>query len=248
MIEIAIQGRTVTAERGESLLEVIRRAGFAVPSLCHHPRLEPYGACRLCLVEVVRDGRRRLTTSCDYPAMPGIAVELDTPSVQRHRKVVLELLLARASSAPEIRELAREHGVDVARFPEMGQRCILCGLCERVCNDVVGAHALTFSGRGDRRRLEMPFGDADACIGCGACSAVCPTNCLTMERDALERMRRRPGPERLCRYVALGLYSDGFCGNDYDCASCDVHRRLAALDPTHPAFIAGRRRAPGGTP
>jgi len=109
------------------------------------PRAVPsYGACRLCLVEVVdRRGRSKITTSCNFPVQEGIDVRLDTPAVLKHRKIMIELLLAMVPNSPELRELAAENGIEDTRLDkdEKGE-CILCGLCERVCTSIVEANAL----------------------------------------------------------------------------------------------------------
>ena len=184
-VTFKINGKTVKAERRENLLKVARREGFDIPGLCYHEALSPYGACRLCLVEVVEpSGRRRITTSCTYPVEEGIEVFTDSERVLRDRRMVLELLLTRAPDAPVLRELAEEMGIERPRFEpvEDGRGCILCGLCVRVCSEVIGANAIGFAGRGTRREVTTPFHiQADACIGCGACAEVCPTGVIKVE-------------------------------------------------------------------
>ncbi|MFO8073777.1 MAG: 2Fe-2S iron-sulfur cluster-binding protein [Polyangia bacterium] len=245
-LELTIDGKRVEAEKGESLLEVARRAGARIPSLCHHPLLRPYGACRLCLVEVEERGRVKTTTSCNYEVREGISVRTDTPELRRHRRMVLELILSRAPDAPAVRELAKEYGIEKPRFstapPPAGRdRCILCGLCARVCEEVVGACAITLFGRGDKRGLEVPFGEliAESCIGCGACAAVCPTGAIEMESIAAAVLRARPAVDRPCRYALMGLMPGALCPNDYRCAACEVDQRFVeACDPYHPIFAA----------
>ncbi len=178
MVKTTIDGREVEVERDRWVLEVAREMGIAIPTLCYHPALEPYGACRLCVVEVTRGKRTWLTTSCDLPVREGMSIRTDTPAVIRARKMALELLWAQAPQSEEIAALARELGVDRPRFGarDESNRCILCGLCVRVCDRLVGAAAIGFSHRGVERQVGSPFhAAADACIGCGACVAVCPT-------------------------------------------------------------------------
>jgi ferredoxin len=130
-----------------------------------------------------------MTTSCNYPVDAGIEVATTTEDVQRARRVILELLLARAPHSERVRTMAQEAGVEGTRFRaiEEAADCILCGLCERVCREVVGANAITFVNRGDRREMAPPFGDPMACIACGACVYVCPTDCIKMEERGDER-------------------------------------------------------------
>ena len=203
-VTFQIEGRTYQGVHEESLLGALRRYGYEVPSLCYHEAVSPYGACRLCLVEVQKGKRRKLTTSCNYPVLEGIQVFLDTPRVVEHRKQVLALLLATAPAAEEVRALAARYGVHETPYqpadPE--NECILCGLCSRVCKEVVGADAIGFAGRGLHKRMESPYDQtAEACIGCGACVFVCPTNCIGLEeKDGIRRIVRwhRDLPMKKC--------------------------------------------------
>ncbi len=170
---------------GESLLLALRRLGYEVPSLCYHEAVSPYGACRLCLVEVGKGKRRKLTTSCNYPVQPGIEVFLDTEKVVAQRKVILQLLLAQAPEAARVKELAAEYGVSDTPFEKKpGNACILCGLCARVCREIVRADAIAFSSRGTTKEMDTPYREAnEACIGCGACVFVCPTDCIGLKDE-----------------------------------------------------------------
>ncbi|OGP92171.1 MAG: hypothetical protein A2Z19_01215 [Deltaproteobacteria bacterium RBG_16_54_18] len=189
LIKFQIDGLTVEAEKGQMLLPAALEYGFEIPHLCYHEAVSPYGACRLCLVEVTKRGRTMMTTSCNYPVDAGLDVATNTENVQRARQMILELLLARAPHSEKIRAMARDAGVEETRFRviEDADDCILCGLCERVCREVVGANALTFVNRGDRREVAPPFGDPIACIACGACVYVCPTDCIKMKEEGDER-------------------------------------------------------------
>jgi len=187
MIEFTIDGVAVEAEEGSTVLPVALEHGFEIPHLCYHDEVSPYGACRLCLVEVERGGRRRLTASCTYPVLEGVQVFTDTEKVQRARRMIIELLLARCPDRVALQELASQMGVEKPRFELLQEECILCGLCERVCREVVGANAISFFSRGYKREMGPPFRDPQACIACGACVYVCPVDWIKMEETEEER-------------------------------------------------------------
>jgi NADH dehydrogenase/NADH:ubiquinone oxidoreductase subunit G len=184
-VTIAIDGRRCQAEEKEPVLVVAKRAGIEIPALCYHEALDPYGACRLCMVEVVAGGRPGMTTSCTLAANDGLDVKTDTPEIRQIRKGLLELYLAQAPDSDYIRELAAQHGVTASRFapkadpdaPE--EKCVLCGLCVRVCNEAIGAGVINFIGRGPETNVNSPYLEpSDKCIGCTACADVCPTDVI----------------------------------------------------------------------
>jgi NADH dehydrogenase/NADH:ubiquinone oxidoreductase subunit G len=188
IVRYTVNGHEHEAEKNASLLGELRKNGYEVPSLCYLESLTPYGACRLCLVEVKKGKRQRLTTSCNYPVQAGIEVHLDTEKVQRNRRMVLELLLAQAPKASrELHAMAERYGARKGRFhgPASGdEKCILCGLCARACTEGLGADALTFAGRGDTKRMVTPYDAASpACVGCGACARICPTGAIALEEQ-----------------------------------------------------------------
>jgi predicted molibdopterin-dependent oxidoreductase YjgC len=240
-LALTIDGRRVEAGTDETLLEVLDRIGTRLPRLCHLTDLRPYGACRLCLVEQVWQGGSRMVTACDMVARAGGVFVTDSDAVRRMRRLVMELHLARCPDVPEIRAKAREIGVHTLRLRRLDDTCILCGLCERVCREVVGAFALTFEGRGGARRITSSFGEMPSeCIGCGACSFVCPTGAIRMDRAALARLRTLPGSQRPCRHALTGLYPSALCSHSYECETCEVDQRLRECAGTHPALAMNR--------
>ncbi len=183
LVKLTIDGIETEARKGETILQVAERLHIDIPTLCHYRFVKPYGACRICSVEVTIRGKSRFVPACSYQVRDGIEVQTRSEEVIQHRKMLLELMMARHSQVEVVRKLAHEYGVDTTRFEEMpSEGCILCGLCVRVCSEVVGANALTFVKRGTDRYVSTPFeGKADTCIACGACAYVCPTNYIKVE-------------------------------------------------------------------
>jgi NADH dehydrogenase/NADH:ubiquinone oxidoreductase subunit G len=133
-----------------------------------------------------------MTASCTYPVLPGIEVHTKTEKVLRARRMMIELILAMCPGDKRIQEMAKEMGVREVRFKKDDKDCILCGLCARVCDEVVGAHAIQFASRGDQREMIPPFaGEAQDCIACGACVVVCPVDVIGMEEKGDERTIKR---------------------------------------------------------
>jgi len=179
-ITLRIDGYEVNAKEGTSIFDVAKTVGIKIPTLCYHPALEPFGACRVCSVEITDNrGRKKIVTSCNYPVSEGLIVDTKSEKVFRTRQLLLELLLARCPNAKMIQDLAREYGIEKPSFcvvdPE--EDCILCGLCARVCEELVGVSAINFANRGVEREVTAPYHTiSDDCVGCGACAIVCPTD------------------------------------------------------------------------
>ena len=185
LVTLTIDGREFQAEEGRTILEIARDNGIEIPTLCYNEGVEPYGACRLCLVEISKNHRTRLVTSCLYPVEQGLVVNTASERVMANRKMLMELLLARCSGVKVIEDLARKIGVEKPSFkPEYLEKneCILCGLCVRACREVVGTSAISLANRGVNREVAAPFLEtAPDCIGCGSCVFICPTKCIKME-------------------------------------------------------------------
>lgn len=185
-INLRINGRSFQAAEGTTLLEVCRREGIAIPTLCHHEALEPFGSCRLCLVEITHKdwkGWKGLVTSCLYPVEEGLEVTTENAEITRARRTVLDLLLARCPDAPLIQRMAAEYGITRTSFKpnETETVCILCGLCVRVCAEK-GCNAIATAGRGIERMIAEPFKQPPPdCIGCASCAHICPTDAIPFE-------------------------------------------------------------------
>jgi len=178
-ILLQIDGREVKAEEGMTLLGAAQRAGIVIPTLCHYEKLESYGACRICTVEVETRGRTSLVAACLYPVEKNLVVRTRSEKVDKIRKMILELLLAHAPGAPELQDLARAYGAREARFDKESSFCILCGLCVRYCAEVKKKDAIAFVDRGTRREISfIPEIASQECWGCKECFPLCPTSYL----------------------------------------------------------------------
>jgi len=184
-VTLTINEREVRAKEGMTILEAARDAGIHIPTLCYHEKLAPYGACRLCTVEISRNGRTQLVTACVYPAEDGLIVQTESPRLTKIRKMLLELMLA-SSPAKTIQDLAHQYGVAKPRFEAEKTNCILCGLCVRHCNEIKQANAIGFVGRGTERRVVFfPEIASTVCASCRECFSLCPTGKLPSETDGV---------------------------------------------------------------
>ncbi len=183
MVNMMIDGKSVQAREGSNCLQKIRDLRIDMPTLCYHEELIPFGACRLCTVEVKANGKWKLTTACDLPVKQGLEIKTASEKAVEARKLAAELLYYQYPTTPAVLDIARKLGVDVAPGASDGHDCILCGLCTRTCKEIVGVCALTFQDRGLGRDVEKPqiAFIADNCIGCGSCAYVCPTGYVKME-------------------------------------------------------------------
>ncbi len=182
MIRLTIDGREIETELGQTILEVARERGIHIPTLCHHEALEPFGACRLCVVEIEGGRGKQLVASCAYPCTDGLVVHTNSDVVLKSRRMTVELLMASSAHVPIIHRLADELGIGEPRFTLESNDCVLCGLCVRACREIVGVGAISVINRGIEKKVSPPFQIAsNACIECGTCVLICPTGAITFE-------------------------------------------------------------------
>ena len=193
---LKIDGKEVKANEGMTVLEAAQKAGIHIPTLCHHENLEPYGGCRLCMVEVEKGGRTSLVVSCVYPVAKDLIVRTRTEKVDRIRKMILELLLAHAPDAFKLQDLAKEYGVDKNRFEKEASFCIHCGLCVRYCAEVKRKNAVGFIDRGIRKEISfIPEIALKECWDCKECFPLCPTEALQAAYVLVEALTPAHSPQ-----------------------------------------------------
>ncbi|OGW22934.1 MAG: NADH dehydrogenase [Nitrospirae bacterium GWB2_47_37] len=227
-LKITIDGKTIEVPENATVLDAAKTAGIAVPTLCHHPKLTPFGGCRLCIVEI--KGIPRPVTSCTTPVSDGMEVTTSTEQLENLRKTVLELILSdhpndcmvcEKAGDCTLQELAYSYGIRENRFA--GERriyekkdgnpflerdmekCILCGRCVKICDEVQGVGAIDFTYRGFKSKICPPYEKDLDCEFCGQCVAVCPTGALTGKQWALKgRQRGVREVDTVCSYCGTG--------------------------------------------
>lgn len=182
MIRLEIDGNSIETEPGRTVLTAAREHGIEIPTLCFHEALEPFAACRLCMVEVDTGRGWQLVASCAYPCAEDLKVRTHSEPVLQSRRTTVELLMASASDVPVIQQLAESLGVESPRFSMEADDCILCGMCVRACTEIVGVSAISVINRGIDKKVSTPFLIAsNECIECGTCVLVCPTGAIKLE-------------------------------------------------------------------
>ncbi|OGA19384.1 MAG: (2Fe-2S)-binding protein [Betaproteobacteria bacterium RIFCSPLOWO2_12_FULL_63_13] len=196
-VSLQIDGKAVSAKEGMTLLEAARGAGISIPTVCYHEKLEPFGGCRLCVVEVEAGGRKSLVAACTHPVQQDQTVNTRSKQIDGIRKVLTEQLLAYAPESEVLQALAREYKADKDRFPREPSFCILCGLCVRYCAEVKQKYAVGFVDRGPSREISfVPELAATECWDCKQCFPLCPTSALQAAFVLTRSLRASPSPAR----------------------------------------------------
>jgi len=222
MVNLTINGLDVSVEEGTTILEAAKFYGFPIPTLCHKEGLSPYGACRLCVVEIGEEPKSKLVSSCTYPVEEGLKVRTGSQRVVNTRKMIIELLLASCPQSKTIQDLAAKYGVRQQRFRQEYEDCILCGLCVRMCNEQMMAGAIGFRGRGEDRSIGTPFDiQSDVCRLCGACMEVCPACQLRCTYNEPEKAICGACANLEPPCIAKDQFHDMMCYMD-PCVACEI--------------------------
>src|SRR4030066_98487 len=153
-VKVNIDGAVIRATKGTSVLDTAVEYGICIPHLCHVPYLSDIGACRLCIVEHIVNGRPNITTSCTLNVQEGMVIETNTERIRKLRRNLAELLVAQAPNSRAIQDIAVRCGVKEVRYPFRNGDCVLCGRCVRVCSEMWQAKAIGFVGRGTTRGVD----------------------------------------------------------------------------------------------
>lgn len=176
-VKLEIDGTRVNAQKGTTLLEAAEEVGIRIPHMCHLKQLKPHGACRLCMVEIAKKGRKKLVASCVYPVEEGLVVVTDSEEITKLRRMIIEL------AWPLSQDIAKEFGITGSRFRTDPQDCHLCGICVRYCSEVKNKHAVYFRGRGIDREIAFVPGKGKECHYCQECFGFCQGGKIIHELD-----------------------------------------------------------------
>ncbi len=193
MIRFKINDIEVEAKEGWTVLETAREYNIEIPTLCYHEAVAPSGACRLCMVELKDDGWSKTVASCIYPVAEGLNVYTETKKVKNIRKWILSMLLASCPASTEIAAMAKKYGVVSTRFDikNPNEACMICGLCMRICKEVVGLSAISIIDRGVHKKVGAPYlQPTDVCVACGCCVSICPTNSMESIFDSVRKKNK----------------------------------------------------------
>lgn len=225
MIRFTLNGLEVEVEEGTTLLEAAKFYGFPIPTLCYNEGLSPYGACRLCVVEIGEGPRAKLVSSCTYRAEEGLKVRTASERVLRARRMVIELLLASCPQSKIIQDIASAHDVRQQRFKQEYEDCILCGLCVRMCEQQMMAKAIGFRGRGERRSIGTPFDiKSEECRLCGGCIYICPACQLRCTYAEPEKVICGACANLTPPCVDKEQFHDMMCYMD-PCVACEIEKK-----------------------
>ncbi len=178
-ILLTIDEKEIEAAEGMTILEAANSVGITIPTLCHHEKLDSYGGCRICTVEVEIKGWTRLVAACVYPVDNNLVVRTRSEKVDRIRKMITQLLLSHAPDSEQLQVLAKEYGAEKDCFEKEASFCIHCGLCVRYCAEVKKKHAVGFINRGAKREINfIPEIASTECWDCKECFPICPTSAL----------------------------------------------------------------------
>ncbi len=205
-VTLTINDVEVKADKGMTILQAARIAGIDIPTLCSNEQLAPYGACRLCTVEIMRGQQSQLVASCVYPVENGLVVNTESEPVVRGRKMILALLWARAPGVQALRKYGIKYGITEVgavtgyttipgisttktKFEIEPTFCALCGLCVRYCAEVKKKNAIGFIGRGTEREVMfLPEIALKECPNCEECYPLCPTGALPLHYALAEAL------------------------------------------------------------
>jgi coenzyme F420 hydrogenase subunit beta len=224
MIQFKLNGLEVKVEKGTTILEAAQFYGFPIPTLCHMEGLTPYGACRLCVVEIGSGQNTKLVTSCTYKVEENLNVRTSSERVLRARKMIIELLLASCPQSKIIQDIASAHQVTQQRFKQEHEDCILCGLCVRICEEQMMGKAIGFRGRGESRSIGTPFDiKSEECKLCGGCIYVCPACQLRCTYNTPEKAICGGCANLSPPCVEKDKFEDMMCYMD-PCVACEIQK------------------------